>query len=207
MVDAKSFLARLRERLDAIEQGMMNLLDVSTIGHFRNDPDSVVYIVAPPYHWEEPSSEKQRLQIDLKPLYQEWLPKVLLLVERAPDAMRKEMEELLSFLRRWIENEDNWDVEPRINANKEKCHNKIAELRDLIGQFGKEGYGKLVLIPDTNALVKAPDPAKYAKVAGAPEYTFVILPTVTGELDKLKVVHRDEAFRKKVESVIRRIKG
>ena len=33
------------------------------------------------------------------------------------------------------------------------------------------------------------------------------MPTVLSELDKLKIVHRDDNFRKKVESVINRIKG
>jgi predicted ribonuclease YlaK len=63
------------------------------------------------------------------------------------------------------------------------------------------------LIPDTNALIRNPDIQTYGSSINSNTYTVIFIPTVLGELDDLKVKHRDEQFRQKVESVIKRIKG
>ena len=66
---------------------------------------------------------------------------------------------------------------------------------------------ELILVPDTNALILAPEVAEYHTVASSRAYTAIIEPIVLGELDKLKIAHRDPEFRDEVNSVIKRIKG
>lgn len=63
-----------------------------------------------------------------------------------------------------------------------------------------------ILIPDTNSLIISPDFELYKSLLGN-RITLLITSTVLSELDKLKIVHRDESFRKKVSSIIKRIKG
>jgi predicted ribonuclease YlaK len=77
----------------------------------------------------------------------------------------------------------------------------------LLGRFKSSDNPIIILVPDTNALIKAPDVGSYGAVVEQDKYTVVILPTVLSELDELKITHRSEEFRDKVESVIRRLKG
>jgi predicted ribonuclease YlaK len=77
----------------------------------------------------------------------------------------------------------------------------------LLNLFKSSNDPDIILVPDTNALIKAPDVGSYGAAVEHEKYTVIILPTVLSELDKLKTTHRNEDFRGKVESVIRRLKG
>lgn len=65
----------------------------------------------------------------------------------------------------------------------------------------------MILVPDTNALIMCPDVSHFAESVEQSNYTVILISTVLKELDKLKRDHRDMDFRKKVDAVIRRIKG
>jgi hypothetical protein len=65
----------------------------------------------------------------------------------------------------------------------------------------------IILVPDTNSLLAAFDPIEYRKVSGENSFVFMILPTVLGERDRLKVEHRNPDVREKAKKVITRIKG
>ena len=65
--------------------------------------------------------------------------------------------------------------------------------------------GETKYVPDTNALIYNPDLESWA-FSETPKFTIVLLPTVLSELDKLKMNHRNEEVRKKVEKLIRKIK-
>lgn len=71
----------------------------------------------------------------------------------------------------------------------------------------KEANESIIIVPDTNSLIQFPNPKSYSKIANSTLFQFIILPTVLSELDKLKINHRNEDFRKKVKSVINRLKG
>ncbi len=207
MIEPQSLLTRLLEKLDSIESDMQDLIDASSIGTFQNDPDSMLYIVRPDHHWDEPSPEKRQVQLHLKPLFREWALKVDLLIQNAPKSMKKEIAALVLFFNRWIENQDDWDVASTIDANKATCESKAGEVRRLLGEFGSLGTERIVLVPDTNALIMSPDPTAYSQITENPKFTLIILPTVISELDTLKNNHSNPEFRAKVNSIIKRIKG
>jgi hypothetical protein len=69
---------------------------------------------------------------------------------------------------------------------------------------GEEGE---LVVPDTTSLVEQPDPGRYRPIAGRDDFTFVLLPPVLGELDKLKIAHKSPDVRKCAKSAITRIKG
>jgi PIN domain len=94
-----------------------------------------------------------------------------------------------------------------IDKAKRTFQEHIQTYYRLLSLFKSPDNPGIILVPDTNALIKAPDVASYGAVVGQTAYTVVILPTVLSELDKLKIVHRDDDFRKKVQSVINRLKG
>ena len=197
----------LRKRLEQIESKMMELLDCSTINIFENDPDSSLVFITPRHYWGKPDEKQLRLQMELKGLYGDWFEQLQLLLLDATEKQSREIKETDSFVRRWIEKESSWDLALRMDENKAHFKKQVSVFRDVLDLLDDPKKARVVLVPDTNSLIRCADPSKYSGVAGSPTYDFVLLPTVLQELDELKVKHRDQTFRDKVEGVIRRIKG
>jgi predicted ribonuclease YlaK len=63
-----------------------------------------------------------------------------------------------------------------------------------------------VYVPDTNALLHNPNLDQW-KFKGIKRFTTVLTPAVLGELDRLKVEHRNPDLRAKAEALIGRIKA
>jgi hypothetical protein len=197
----------LRKRLRRIEARVLELVECSTIGVFVEDPDSSLVLIRPKYHWGDSDERQLRLQIELKGAYNDWFEQVRLLFSDAPDRQVKELEETDVFVRRWIEKEQCWELRGTAEENKATFRTRIGAFHRALDVLDDLTKGGIVLVPDTNALIRCPDPSSYATIAGGATYEFVLLPTVLKELDELKVKHRDQDLREKVEGVIRRIKG
>ena len=203
-----SFAERLLHELDKVEALMLELLDTSTIERFRNDPDSGIIIVAPPYYWGKADEQQQRLQMILKQAYLDWFERFQMLFDYASEEVHAEIDATHKSIMGWIDKTDrNWDVPPTIDEAKKKSAEKMSVFRRLIRLSTASSETRIVLVPDTNALIAVPDFVSYTNVAGQDAFQVVIVPTVLAELDHLKVTHRDAEFREKVNAVIRRIKG
>lgn len=207
MPEVISLASRLKQQLQLIENQMMELLDASTIEEFRNDPRSEFFVAAPDYYWGETDAHQKSLQMQLKNTYSIWFEHFHLLFNNAPDEMQRQIEQTHKFVTDWIEKKSDWDIQPTIPQNKSKFKEKIQAFCEFIRMIDNPTERTLILVPDTNALIKAPDISQYSKVVGQDNYTIVFVPTVLKELDELKVRGRDSDFRDKVASVIRRIKG
>lgn len=77
----------------------------------------------------------------------------------------------------------------------------IASLRMLATQQEFEN----IVVPDTNALIHNPAFEGWS-FAGVKQFTIAITPTVTRELDGLKINHRNEDVKRKAETIIRKFK-
>jgi len=206
MPEIISYVARLKQDFKRIEIKMMELLDISTIEEFRNDPDSVIVFIKPPYYWGETDEQQKLLQIQLVKDYSAWFKHFRLLFGKASDEIKEQIDEVHEFITGWIEKESSWDIPSNIEDAKSLFREKVKVLYEFLNLLGTPDE-EIILVPDTNSLIAAPDVTQYADVAGQPKYKIVIVPTVLAELDKLKVLHRDQDFRDKVNSVIKRIKG
>jgi predicted ribonuclease YlaK len=69
------------------------------------------------------------------------------------------------------------------------------------------GDDGVLLVPDSNSLVDQPDPTAYRSIAGRDDFRFVLLPPVLGELDELKIAHKNPEVREGAKRAITRIKG
>jgi rRNA maturation endonuclease Nob1 len=209
MAELIAYIKRVEIELRHIEAKMMELINVSTIEEFRNNPNSRTLIVVPRYHWGNTDENQKRLQMQLKEIYSPWYEQSGLLFRNASREIDKQIEDTHKFIIGWIDKtwDFGMDVQPTIEGSKLKFNEWIQPFYDLIKVLAATGTHPLILVPDTNALIKAPNFADYATIAGQDIFTLVIVPTVLQELDELKVRGRDEVFRSKVESVIRRIKG
>ena len=197
------YITRLQDELQLIEKQMIELLDASTIEHI--DPGRIIGM--PSYWWGTTDEKQKLLQIQLLKTYSTWSEHFCLLFCEATKEIEQKIKNTHKFIESWIEKKSTWDVPPTIKEAKLKFQEKIQTYYELIRLIDTSKEDKWILVPDTNALIFAPDVSQYYKVAGVVEYTVIIFPTVTQELDGLKVNHRDAQFRDKVKSVIRRLKG
>lgn len=186
---------------------MMQLLDSSTVLRRNHDPYSHVVIIAPDYYWGPPDDKQRMLQMKLKESFLDWSEHFNLLFSNATESDLHQIEEAQTFVNEWIEKGTTWSLSPNMEDNKQTFKNRIKVFFSLLQMLDQSTQQSVILIPDTNALIKSPAPVDYVNVAGQSTFQFVVLPTVLAELDHLKVAHRDAAFRQKVESVITRIKG
>lgn len=201
------YINRLQDELQLIEKQMLELLDASTIKEHIAGPSRAVRIIVPPHYWGNTDEKQKLLQIQLLKTYSTWSEHFCLLFCEATKEIEQKIKNTHKFIESWIEKKSTWDVPPTIQEAKLKFQEEIQTYYELIRLLDTSKENKWILIPDTNALIFAPDVSQYHKVAGVVEYTIIIFPTVTQELDGLKMNHRDAQFRDKVKSVIRRLKG
>lgn len=201
-----TYIEKIEIWLKEIEEGLCNFISAIRIGKFRNNPYSGVAVIAPPYFYDKNISDDQKkLQIDLKKKFSEWEEHFLLLTKNlSSDIKKTKIQESIKYIKKQIGLKSDWVIRSTIDGNIEEIKKRFEELYNIINLFKSEDF--IILIPDTNSLIKAPDFERYKDLAGD-EITILLMPTVLSELDKLKIVHRDNNFRKKVESVINRIKG
>lgn len=202
-----SYVARLKQDFQNIEQQMMELLDVSTIKEFRNDPNSGVVFITPTYYWGETDEQQKILQMQLVKSFSNWTEHFRLLFSNASQEINQQIDETQKFITSWIEKESSWDVPSKIQDTKPLFREKVKVFYDLLNLLEITEKHEIIIVPDTNSLIAVPDVTQYSSASGQPKYTVIIVPTVLAELDKLKVIHREQDFRDKVNSVIKRIKG
>jgi len=207
MPEIISYATRLRQDFHNIEANMMDLLDVSTIKEFRNDPHSGVVFIMPTYYWGETDEQQKFLQMQLVKDYSTWVEHFRLLFGSASQEINQQIEEIHKFVTTWIEKESSWDVPRNIQDAKMLFKEKVKVVYELLNLLDTFDKCETIVVPDTNSLIALPDIAQYTSIAGQSKYTVVIVPAVLAELDKLKVIHREQEFRDKVNSVIKRIKG
>jgi len=208
MIETCSYINLLGQKLQTIENKMMDLLDSSTIKERDNFYDfDMVRCPRPSHYWGETDERQKVLQMGLQKDYFNWLEHINLLFENGSKEIKEKIQEIDKFIKDWINKKQDWDVPSTIQEAKKIFKEKIQVFYQLLKLFEVSGDIELILIPDTNALITAPDVSQYSSIAGQSKYSVIIVPTVLAELDKLKIVHRDNDLRKKVDSVIKRIKG
>lgn len=205
VLNTVTFTQRLHEGLREIEGKMIDLLDISSIEKFVNDPDSSVAIIGPSHYWGSADTRQKKLQLEINKLYSEWFERFRLLFDRPTKDIREEIEKTDAFVRKWIEKESDWNLPATIDEAKKVFTETVETFHDLIDiRAGGGSQTEYLLVPDTNALIAEADLTRYSELVGTDVFGVVILPTVFEELDSLKVHHRDPDFREKVKAVIRR---
>jgi rRNA-processing protein FCF1 len=211
---------RLLRELRALDEEVERFLDGVEItstdaSHMMPQPRSQWAHYSPPQprqrlmlHSFRPLDEAGRkLQAKLLKKYAAWFEHVQLLCHGAP----QKTEEALATANRHvvdvIELKVDW-VAPKTIDEAKTRYRKYREpfvraLSDL-----RADQVEMVIIPDTNALCACADWPQYAAIAGSETFSIVVLSTVLGELDKLKMDSRKtESFRDKAKKIITRIKG
>ena len=202
-----SLVSRLRSDFDRLLGELAGLVLELPVerSNFRSSGDVVV--IAPDNYWGSPTPSQQASLLEINRRYGEWFELLRSVVGTATEDVDRQLKDADRGLRAWIERSVTWglSITPQENAERVRLAGKaFAEILDVLES---RDDARLFVIPDTNALVGQPDPLGYRHLAGDGEFVFVLLPTVLSELDHLKNLHRNPAFREKAKKAIRRIKG
>jgi hypothetical protein len=207
-----SFLDRLDGELTVVEEGIQDLLDKSTIRYVNpNTPDSsVVFVGAADWGWGPSDDVQDRLRMALLSQYDDWFVMFRMLYRNSTPEIVKKIESADKFVRGWINRDtgiSDWSIPSSIDEAKEKVTTELSAFHRLLDLLRTDPDSRVLLVPDTNALLTAPDLAQYADSVGSTTFEAWLVPTVLRELDDLKNQGRTPELRGKAQGVIRRIKG
>ncbi len=188
------------------------VLDHSKILRVNKNYSAEIVVVQPDYTWAKLDDEGRLAQDKALRYFAKLFESIDYLFEEKHKDIKHQVNEIKDAYRYWIErNKRGWDWGlpsdiQEVRADLDTKTEKLKELMEWLKGTSPSGY---ILIPDTNSLIMNPEINTYGQKIGliSNNYYVVYIPTVLSELDRLKVVHRDDTFRKKVESVIKRIKG
>lgn len=197
-----SYIERLIQQIDDIEPIIDEMLKNSSIYYhdMNDDAGGFRFVGWDKYFWGD---KDEITQIKAKSKYLKFYQNFELLLERAqPNTLRKIGDSNKNILNLIDQNRAPSSIEVGkigfINETK-----TFKEFLDLL----KGNEKRTVIVPDTNSIIQFPEPINYRSISPTEKFDFVILPTVLSELDKHKMTHRSDDFRKKVSSVINRLKG
>lgn len=205
----KSFINQLKDDLINLETITYQLLDKSSINEFRNDPNSGVFIIAPPYYWGELTSDGETIQAKAITLMDELMSRFDMLFDGKPITILNRYDEIKKYFIGVIKRESrDWCTPASLDEAKIKLKEVIQETNTLLDWLEGLGNKDTVIVPDTNALIINHKLESYGQILGDIEkWTIVITPTVLKELDELKIKNTGNEFKEKVKNTIRYIKG
>jgi len=206
-VTIDSYIVRLEQQLQFLESQVIELLNGSTIEKYPDDPFAEVVMIRNDYHWGEGNESQKRLQLKLLRSYSSLFEQFQLLFYDSPQDIQRQINQSHTAVKKWIEKESGWNVPSTIEEAKALFKEQLQTYYQMLQIFKTSGQTRVILVPDTNALIICPDVSRYGAAVEQTAYTVVIVTTVLSELDKLKRDHRDIEFRNKVQAVIRRLKG
>ncbi len=210
----ETMVDRLLAELDKIVEVMDELLDASTIDYVDNRArrearsTGVLFAGLADGKWGPSSDQQKSLQRRLLGAWNPWLEQVRLLFSEDTTARQREIEQACSQLQAWIQRDDYTHSIPPTIPEAKKAFKTVAEpLASTLRSLG-QGPGCVLVVPDTNVLLRSPDIIKYGAVLDeATAYTVLLVPGVLGEMDGHKVNHRNPAVRERARKFTNRIKG
>lgn len=203
----KSFLDNILVSISNIKEKKDEFLDTCNISYVDLDSRGKDWIafLGILKNWGDSSEKQLGIQIQLIE-YSKMLNVQLKQIEyKMPIEKFKEINVAKNRIHNWI-NKKGDPPGLSVGTSKSIFNEELKKIEDFLKQLRSESHD-IVIIPDTNAIIRYPDPKDYFKVSDNEKFTFLILPTVLSELDNHKNFHKNPDFQKKVTSVIRRLKG
>jgi hypothetical protein len=202
----RTVAATIGERVEELRELLREfLLEHSGSLHDINKRSSSLVFVGPHYAWGDLDQEGRRLQSRLLDDHRRLAALIRALLKTLPAESAKQLERAQEELEELIDQSHLTWVETREEAFA-KAEQALDKQLELIAYLYDPIEGDPIYVPDTNALAWNPDLEKW-RFAGAPRFTLVLTATVLGELDRLKIEHRNPDFRAKAEGVVNRLKS
>jgi hypothetical protein len=213
-VGAVASLAENLERvLDEMVATMDDLFSNSTIDFVENrsrresERYGVAFIGLADGAWGPLNDAQRQLQRRVLEQWDPWIEQMHLLFSGDTKEAQRTIDDAAKAIAGWIHRSGHEFAIPKTMSEATLVFRKMVEplyerLRSL-----EHGSAALIVVPDTNVLIRSPDVTAYGTVLGALSYTVLLVPGVLGELDEHKVNHRNPAVRTKAQGISNRIKG
>lgn len=214
-----NYLTYLRKEITSINEDMLELRQkVAIIERTRSSGPLVINIregtvVSDPTTvglvWGELTDQQRALQSKIRKRFIRLCKHLaLLLSDCTTDTKRKLTIATDAYLRQIEFSQGCLEDLPRSADERESRLRSMAlELHQLTKFAEHLGDESTIIIPDTNALICTGEPTDYRCASAMDTYTFLYLPTVMGELDDMKMNHRNPRVVTKAKKAIKRIKG
>ena len=202
----KSVALRLRNELSTVVAGLSELIKSLPIRRLDRFGGGIL-IVAPEFYFAERSAEQQANQLALKRRYDVLMEILTVILRGATNDLLNRLEDADKHFRDWLELNGSWSVTQNAPENAKRSETAAQPLLQILDVLDLASKHELILTPDTNSLLSTADPVDYRKVAHQDSFVFMLFPTVLGELDHLKIEHRNPDVRDKAKKIITRIKG
>ena len=196
---------KIRNQLKEITDNLCDLIQEIPIEKKQDYPG--IIDMSPSYYWGELSSSQENIQIKLKRKYDVIAELLKIIFHNAPNGVTHKVDESDKYYREWLELDFNWFLSLSREENDKKLREASEAIENLLDILEVDSEGKIILIPDTNSLLISSDPKLYETIPDSKGFIFLLLPTVLGELDELKILHRNPDVREKAKKAIKRIKG
>jgi hypothetical protein len=203
----KSTASRFRIQLSSVIAGLSDLIKAIPVRRFGERVTPGVVFMVPEFYFAERSPDQRATQLSLKRKYETMLAILTVILRGAPNDLIGQLEDADRQFRDWLELDGSWSVTPNPVQNAQKAEAAARPLEQILEVLDLASKDELILVPDTNSLLSADDPIEYRQAVDNDSFVFMLLPTVLGELDRLKVEHRNDVVREKARKVITRIKG
>lgn len=201
-----STIARLAALFDSILLEAAELIQELKV-HYADRNSGMFVFVAPNYYWGERSPKQDAKLLILTRKYKHFSELVDMSMSDAPESLMKEYDDSKKEIENWLKFDSNWDLAASPLENVKQMNSSASSLKKILATLAAMPSNGVLVVPDTNALLRQADPIAYRQPIGDATFAFVLMPTVLQELDRLKVTHRAPEFREKAQKVISRIKG
>jgi hypothetical protein len=197
-----SFKQLLIGKINAFMKRADSLLDKSIICRSVNEDYSGVVLLGPDHPWGELDLETKRLQSEIYNEYMKLMEIGKSILYKSLPENRAKFDEASVLLFQIVE-QSQYTWLKNIAEAKEKLKERVnTQIETINLAHGKMGDG-ILFLPDTNILISNPNLHDYKMKE---KCNILFLPSILGELDKLKNEHSNENVRKKAQTAIRNIK-
>jgi hypothetical protein len=184
--------------MSTVVTGLSELIKTLPIRRFDRFSGAALWVV-PEFYFEERSAEQRATQLALRRRYEVLIEILRVILRGAPNDLLSRLEDTDKHFRDWLELNGSWSVTQDPKENARKSVEAARPLQQILDVLDVASKGELILVPDTNSLLSTADPVDYRKVANQDGFVFMLLPTVLGELDRLKIEHRNDVVREKAK--------
>jgi hypothetical protein len=166
--------------------------------------DVIVVLGASDYAWGDLQEAGHQLQTRLGEEYQRFADIMRVLLRGQPDSVRTEFDEKAQTVLHVIEQDAGCWYKSTSEAF-DAVQQALAAQCGLLSRLYDPSQGDVCYVPDTNALIYNRALESWRFDVGRP-FIIVLTPTVTAELDKLKIDERNPLRREKAVRLINQIK-
>ncbi|WP_416674281.1 PIN domain-containing protein [Egbenema bharatensis] len=203
----------LHRDLEKIVELTDKLIEISDINYapdkverLSRETSVAIMTIVPDSSWAALSDEGRCYQRKVLDQWNRWLEKVRLLFTEDSGRSRQDLEDAAEKVTKWLDrSEPDFSIPKNLADAPFVFREHIQPLFDLLAPFMSDG--SLVVVPDTNVILRNQELPSWAEVLGTDEFVVLLVPGVLSELDDHKINHRVPEVREKARTFSNRIKG